>query len=139
AFSPRILALDKDPSFANTFNDALAPYLPGYRLMITDDQTPGVLRYIYKTGGNATLRLEYRYKADPEVGKTTPKVYYQSISGEAPVITDIYNYLFGSGLTPDKLPLAVAAGLELSYEGNRFKFVLQPDEYAPGYWSMTFL
>jgi hypothetical protein len=139
AFGPRMIALDTTVSYAGSFSAAIASRVPGYAHILTDKETPGKLRHIFKSGNGETLRLEYRYAKKDIEGAEVPIVTYQRILGSAEAITAVYNFLFDSDLTPDKLPMAISSGIEISYRGHQGQFILEPDDFAPGYWAITFL
>ena len=98
---------------------------------------PQTIRCIYKNANNESLRIDFKYAMDEEYKK--PLVTYQSISGESGVITQIYNFLFNSSMTPSDMSRYVTSLSDIAYRGKSFKFTFEQDEYAPGYWKMIFM
>lgn len=137
-YGPKILAVDTVLSFANIFTSELVKLAPGYKLAFTDRGTPGVLKHIFKTDENETLRFEYKYSIERHEGKAASYITSQRITGDGSIIAAIYNFLFGAEITADKLGMASAAGSEVVYKNDVRKMLLEPDDYAPGYWSLAF-
>jgi hypothetical protein len=139
---PRILALDTTLSVANKFNDEIGKIATGYTFVFTDKSLPKTVRQVYKTDNNETLRLEYKYGINEGDGEDTPAkpvVTYQKISAEAGLIVKIYNYLFGTSFEPNQISALVVLGVEIMYHNEIHQFVLESDDYSPGYWMMSFV
>lgn len=139
---PQILALDTSLSVANRFNEEISKLAAGYTFVFTDKSFPKTVRQVYKTENNETLRLEYKYginEGDSEEGNGKPVVTYQRISGEAGLIIKIYNYLFGTSFEANQITVLSTPGMEISYHGDVHQFVLEAEEYTPGYWAMSFV
>jgi hypothetical protein len=139
---PKILALDTSLSVANRFNEEIGKVAEGYSFVFTDKSFPKTIRQVYKTENNETLRLEYKYginEGDSEDNNGKPVVTYQRITGEAGLVIKIYNYLFGTNYEATQITVLSTPGMEISYHGEVHQFVLEADEYTPGYWAMSFV
>jgi hypothetical protein len=142
---PRMLALDKNIPAAQKFNEEIARLAFGYVLAFVDEEQKPTIRYVYKTEKNQTLRLDFRYAVEASRSDTSsrpvrkPVIVTQKISAEIQVIADIYNYLFNSNITPDRIMTVATTGRIIAYHGRRYQFILQSDDYEPGYWVMTFI
>ena len=140
--SPKILALDTTISVANRFNEEISKMIPGYKHAFTDRSGHKTIKQIFKTENNETLKLQYNYTTDGGDSDDTngkPLVNFQQITADVAVITMIYNYLFGKELTAGQLSGVGTTGTEIIYHGAIHQLVLEPDDYAPGYWSLTFV
>jgi hypothetical protein len=138
SYGPRVLAVDSSLSFAEWYSSTAATLAPGYTLTLADKSTPNVIRHVFKNEANETLRFEYKYKLERRGTKVIPWVSSQKITGDGPVIAAIYNSLFDTNLSPDRLGTIGAEGMEVVYKNEIRRMVLEPDDYAPGYWTLAF-
>lgn len=139
---PRLLALDTTLSVANRFNDEVGKAAIGYKLLFTDNSRGKIIKQIYKTDNNETLRLEYKYSTDGgdmEESTGKPIVVYQRISADAETMALIYNYLFDTKITGVQMATLASTNNEIMYKGRVHRMIIEADEYGPGYWMMTFL
>lgn len=139
--TPRMLALDTTISVANRFGEDISNVATGYQFAFVDKSMPKTVKYIYKTENNETLKIEYKYSTEigEEGDSGKPLVVYQRISGEAGLMAKIYNFLFGTNITAEQLAGYSTVGVDIGYAGKTHQFIFQPDDYAPGYWMMTFV
>ncbi|RYE23259.1 MAG: hypothetical protein EOP51_11115 [Sphingobacteriales bacterium] len=140
--SPRILALDTTLSIANRFGEEISNVATGYQYAFADNSQPRTVKKVYKTDNNETLKIEYKYttEANEETGNAgKPVVIFQRISGEAGLMAKIYTFLFKTPVTADQLAAYSTQGIDIVYMGQTHQFIFQPDDYAPGYWEMTFV
>src|SRR5687768_1086007 len=103
---PKLLALDTTLSVANKFNEEISRIATGYTLAFTDKSRPKTVMQVYKTGENETLKMEYKFSTDAgddEEANDKPVVIFQKITGDAGMITKIYNYLFSSNIEPGQI------------------------------------
>ncbi|RYD58193.1 MAG: hypothetical protein EOP56_04535 [Sphingobacteriales bacterium] len=135
---PRLLAIDTFLAFSERFSTEASAITPAYKLAFSDKGTPGVLKHIYKTDDNETLRFEYKYVLERRGAKVVPWVSSQRITGDGAVIAGIYNLLFGSSLTANDLGAIAVSSVEVLYKDGIRKMLLEPDDYAPGYWTLAF-
>ena len=139
---PRILALDTTLSAANRFNDEIGKVATGYSYVFTDKSVPKTIRQVYKADNNETLRLEYKYglnEGNGEESNANPVVTYQRINAESGLVIKIYNYLFGTQFDASQISALATPGTEIMYHDEVHQFVLEADDYAPGYWTMSFV
>lgn len=136
-FEPRILAIDQPLSAAKRFNDSIARQALGYDLILVDHETPGVVKQIFKTQDNETLRLEFQYRR--RSSEEMPRVFLQKINGNPWVIATIYNYLFRTNIDPGSLTAVATPGKDVFFQDQVYEFILESDDYAPGYWNMIFI
>jgi len=139
---PRILALDTTLSVANRFNEEVGKVATGYSFAFTDKSVPKTIRQIYKTDNNETLRLEYKYginEGDGDDATGKPVVTFQKINAEAGLIVKIYNYLFGTDFDASQVTALATPGTEIMYRNEIHQLILEADDYAPGYWNMSFV
>ena len=138
--APRILAIDTSLSMANRFNDEIGKLAEGYSLAFTDKTKPRSVMQVYKTENNETLRLEYKYIAeDDNATGGKPLVNFQRMTGDVALIVKIYNYLFNTSIAPDQVYAISTVGSDITYGGRTHQMILEPDDYSPGYWTMTFV
>lgn len=143
ALTVRALALDTNIAIAKRFSEAIGNSAPGYSLAFIDNETRFKVRYVYKNPKNESLRIDYYFRMEEyedtmQKGKH-PIVTMQRISGELGVITKIYNFLFASTLTPERVMASSTQGSPVKYSnGKTCDFSFLPDDYEPGYWVMTF-
>jgi hypothetical protein len=140
--TPKILALDTTLSVANRFNDEISKVAAGYQFAFADNGTAKTVKKIYKTDNNETLKLEYKYTtemADSSDNSGKPVVIFQRISGEAELMAKIYGFLFNVEITGAQLMAYSTTGVDIGYMGKIHQFIFQPDDYAPGYWEMSFV
>lgn len=139
---PRILALDNSIAAGQKFNEEIAKAAVDYKLTFVDEESRPMIRYIYKTDNGETMRIDFKYsiEGDPErkIAKR-PVIIFQRISAELVIITYIYNFIFNTNFSPDRVMAEATFGSELQYRGKKYQFILQPDDYNPGYWVMTFV
>lgn len=140
--SPKILALDTTISMANRFNDEIAKVAAGYAHAFTDRSRPKTIMQVYKTGENETLKIEYKFTTDGGDSDETdakPIINFHRITGDVSVIAKIYNYLFGTSIDPAQISAVSTIGTEIMYHGQMHQLILEPDDYSPGYWALTFI
>ncbi len=139
---PRILALDNSIIAAKKFNEELASAAVDYKLSFVDEESRPLIRYIYKTDNGETMRMDFKYTIEGDTERNIakrPVVIFQRISAELIIITYMYNYLFNTNYSPDRIMAEATVGADLVYRGKKYLFVLQPDDYNPGYWVMTMM
>ncbi|OSZ79556.1 hypothetical protein CAP35_15290 [Chitinophagaceae bacterium IBVUCB1] len=137
----RVLALDTSVIIAKRFSEKIVEFAPGYKLAFVDNEKRHFVRYVYKNEKNETLRVDYGFymtDGDEEGRGKRAVVNYQSISGELSVVTNIYNFLFSSSLTPERIMTSSTMGSPVSFAGKNFEYTLLPDDYEAGYWVLTF-
>jgi hypothetical protein len=138
---PRFLAMDTTVNIGKQFCEQVGSVALGYNLAFVDNETRFAVRYVYKNDRNESLRIDYKFSlesSDPEQRKPKkPIVNFQRISGELNVMTTVYNYLFGSSLTPQKLITMSSQGSPISYRGKSYQYTFLPDDYEAGYWVLT--
>jgi hypothetical protein len=111
-------------------------------LAFTDKSGVKSVMQVYKTGNNETLKIEYKYTTDggdSDDMNGKPVINFQRIIGDVSVITKIYNYLFNTNADPSQIYAISTVGMEIVYHGQQHQLILEPDDYAPGYWTMTFV
>jgi len=141
ALAVRVLALDTSVAIAKRFCEKMVEFAPGYNLAFIDNEKRHFVRYVYKNEKNESLRVDYGFHLEEnEDGKTSKRavVNYQSISGELSIITNIYNFLFSSSLTPERILASPTMGSPVTFSGKYFEYSLLPDDYEAGYWVLTF-
>ncbi len=136
-FEPKILALDQPISAAQRFNDSIAKIAQGYDLILTDRETPGMIKQIYKTQENETLRLEFQYRRSDSGGN--PVIVMQRINGNPLIISRIYNYLFDANIDPGSVTALATPGKDMYFQNAVYQFILESDDYSPGYWSIVLI
>jgi hypothetical protein len=140
---PRILAMDTTINIARSFCEQIGNVVPGYRLAFVDNETRFAVRYVYKNDKNESLRIDYRFNLESTdtTGKRpkVPIVNFQRISGELGAITLVYNYIFGSALSPQRIMMMSTQGSPITYKGRNYQYTLLSDDYEAGYWVLTFL
>ncbi len=139
--TPSVLALDTTLSVANHFSDEISNVAPGYKFAFVDKGQSKTVKKIYKTDNNETLKIEYKYSLETEdtTGGKKPMVIFQRIIAEAAMMAKIYNFLFKTDITAAQLPAYSSTGMDIYYMGKVHQFIFQPDDYAPGYWMMSFV
>lgn len=135
------LALDKSPREAEIFAQDIARGAVDYTLAFIDTENSPTVRYVYKTTTNETLRIDYKYDLESSAENKRPRrvVVFQRISGNLMVITAIYNFLFNSNVSPESIMSVATVGSQVGHRNKIYYFSLQPDDYNPGYWVMTFV
>jgi hypothetical protein len=142
---PKMLALNKSIPTAQKFNEEISRIAFGYVLAFVDEEAKPTIRYVYKTEKNQTLRMDFRYALEANSADSSkrairkPVIVLQKISGELSLITEIYNYLFNTNISPDRIMSVSTTGSTIAYQGHRYRFILEGDDYNPGYWVMTFV
>lgn len=139
---PRILAMDTTINIARSFCEQVGSVVQGYRLAFVDNETRFAVRYVYKNDKNESLRIDYRFNLesiDSTEKRKIPIVNFQRISGELNAMTTVYNYIFGSVLSPQRLMMTSTQGSPILYKGRSYQYTFLPDDYEPGYWVLTFL
>ena len=131
---PAILAMGSPTVVGDEFNNQVSQVAYGYRMAFVDKSIPQTIRYVYKSDENESLRVDYKY----EKKGRTPVVVMQKISGESVVISRIYNFLFNTSMTPNDMARYITTDADVSYRGRNYRFSFVEDDFAPGYWTMTF-
>ncbi len=137
----RILALDKSVQAAERFNREVAARAVDFNLAFVDTENSPTIRYVYKTTNNESLRIDYKYALESG-GEGRPAkrvVVFQRISGPIAVISEIYNFLFNSNISPKTITTVATVGARVGHDKSVYMFTFQPDDYDPGYWVMTFV
>jgi hypothetical protein len=137
----RILALDKGTQAAEAFNREVSSRALDYNLIFVDTENSPLIRYVYKTSKNESLRIDYKYVLESQgAGKPARRtVTFQRISGSIQVLTEIYNFLFNASISPKTVNSAATVASRVGHAGKVYTFTFQPDDYEPGYWVMTFV
>lgn len=138
---PQILALGSSVQAAQKFNEEVASRAVGYTLAFIDQEKKPMVRYVYKSDKDGTLRLDYKYENVPadSVAPARKVVIFQRINGELPLITGIYNFLFSTNHTPQSIMNQTCMGIPIVFRNRTYTFSFQPDDYEAGYWVMTFV
>jgi hypothetical protein len=138
----RVLAIDTSVVIAKRFCEKMVELAPGYKLAFIDNEKRHYVRYVYKNEKNETLRIDYAFdviEQDAEQkGAKRAIVNYQTISGELQIVTNIYNFLFSSNLSADRIMTSSTTGSPMTFNGRNYEYTLMPDDYEPGYWVLTF-
>ena len=62
----------------------------------------------------------------------------QNIYAELGSMTKIYNYIFNTNHTPDKVMAVSRYEKAISYHGQAYNSILLADDYKPGFWILRF-
>lgn len=142
-----MLAIDSTEDVAIRFCKQIVSVVPAYHIAFADKEDILLSKYVYDNGNFETLKLEFQFKienvqlTDTLGNVSTVKnrvVRLQKISADLPTITKIYNYLFNTAHTPDKIMVISNKDKAVSYNGSAFNSTLVADDYKPGYWIITF-
>lgn len=139
----RFLALDTTMDLAEPFNSEVVKAADsGYRFTFMDKGYNKVV-YIYENEKGESVRIEYQYRVSgADFEKRLPGVatiMLTKISADASATANIYNAMFGAAIVPQELLSSSTSGSMISYLGKEHQFILQADDYKPGYWVMTFV
>lgn len=139
----KVLAIDSTEHAAIRFcNEVIEKAVPGYRKAFVDREDIMRSKYVYDDGGFESLKFAFQFtieegmKPDSTIGKMRI-VKLQRISGELSVMANIYNYLFNTNHTPEKIMAISRYEKEVSYNGTTYTCTVMSDEYKPGYWVLT--
>ena len=149
-FLPQVsmLPIDSTEDVVLRFCKDIITAVPEYRPAFTDKEDVMFSKYIYDNGNFETLKMSFQFKivnvvvVTDTLGNTEEVkkrvVRLMKINGELNTVTEIYNYLFNTGYTPDKIMAISNKDKLVSYNGSTFSSSVVADDFKPGYWIITF-
>lgn len=144
-FLPQVilLAMDSTEDAAKRFCEQVVTVVPEYRLALADREDIMMSKYVYDNGNFELLKFEFQFivtdvvTEDSSVAKKRI-VRVQRISCDLPTMTKIYNYIYNTAHTPDKIMALSRYDKPVSYNGKSYNSNLYSDEFKPGYWVLSF-
>ena len=138
-----ILAMDSTEHAVVRFcNKVVNAAMPGYRKAFVDREDIMRSVYVYDDGGFESVKFTFSFtlkeamRADSTMGKKRV-VKMQRITAELSVMANIYNYLFNTSHTAEKIMAISRNDKEVGYNGSAYTCTLYSDDYKPGYWVLT--
>ena len=138
----KILAIDSTEHTAIRFCSEVMQALPEYSQAFVDREDILMSKYIYDNGGYETLKFAFQFKIDEvlredsTVGKIRI-VKLQRITGELSAMAKVYNYLFGTDHSAEKIMAISRYDKDIAYNGTAYTCTIIADDYKPGYWVLT--
>lgn len=144
-FLPQVtlLAMDSTEGAAKRFCDQVVTAVPEYRLALADREDVMMSKYVYDNGDFELLKFEFQFivrEVEDEEGVPAKMriVRVQRISCDLATMTKIYNYIYNTAHTPDKIMALSRYDKPVSYNGKAYNSNLYSDEFKPGYWVLSF-
>lgn len=139
----RLLAMDSSVAATDRFCKAVLTSIPEYRHAFTDKEDIYFWNYVFDNDVNEKLKMEFQFAAEEymQPDSTMAKrrvVILQRITAELSAMTKVYNYIFNTTFTPDKIIAISRNEKAIGYHGTAYNSTLVADDYRPGYWVLTF-
>ena len=116
---------------------------PEYKFVLVDREDVMFSHYMYDNGKYESVKFEFQFgveeitRSDSSVNKQR-RVKVQNIYAELSAMTKIYNHIFGTAHTPDKIMAVSRYEKPVGYHGTVYNSILVADDYKPGYWILRF-
>lgn len=144
-FLPELSAmvLDSTEVSVQKFCKEITAHAPGYKPAFVDREDVMMSTYFYDSPDYESLKLEFQFGIDEllqpdSTYKKKRTVKLLRITCELNVMTSIYNYLFNTSHTPDKIMTISRYDKAVTFGGAPINSTLIADDYKAGYWILSF-
>lgn len=139
----RTLVMDSTEKAAETFCKEVMATVPGYKFAFVDRENVMMSKYFYDNGNFETIRFEFQFSINEQTlpdstVKKSRVVRFMSISAELSAMTGIYNYIFNTTYTPDKIMAISVYDKAIGYKGTPYNSSIVADDMKAGYWILSF-
>lgn len=139
----RTLVMDSSEKAAMAFCKEVITAAPGYKFAFADREDIMMSKYFYDNGNYETIKFEFQFVIEEQqmpdsTVKKNRVVRFMTISAELSAITNIYNYIFNSNYTPDKIMAISRYDKPVSYKGASYNSSIVADDMKVGYWILSF-
>lgn len=138
----KLLAIDSTEDVAAKFCEEVMSAVPGYAKAFVDREDILRSKYVYDDGAYESVKFAFQFtiedaiKADSTIGKKRV-VKLQRITAELSAMSQIYNYLFGTTHTPEKIMAISRYDKDIGYNGTVYTCTISADDFKAGYWVLT--
>lgn len=138
----KLLAIDSTEHAAVRFCKEVMQAVPGYSQAFIDREDIFMSKYVYENGSYETLKFAFQFTINEVVMPDSTKgkkrvVKLQRITAELSAMANIYNYLFNTNHSPDKIMAISRYDKDIAYNGTAYICSIIADDYKPGYWVLT--
>lgn len=144
-FLPEVSALvmDSTEQAVQKFCKDIMSKTVGYQPAFVDRENVMLSKYYYDNNNFESIKLEFQFRVEEvEMPDSTIRksriVKLMRITAELTAMTSIYNYIFNSTYTPEKIMAISRYDKPVSYNGKTFNSTIVSDEYKAGYWILSF-
>lgn len=138
-----VMVIDSTEHAVQRFCKELMAQTQGYKNAFVDRENVYMSKYYYDNANYESIKMEFQFKsAEMTMPDSTIKkqrvVRMVAITAELNVMTSVYNYIFNTTHTPDKLMAISRYEKAVLYNGVTISSALVADDYKPGYWILRF-
>lgn len=138
-----ILAMDSTENVAQEFCKKVISNVPEFKLALVDRENIMYSYYMYDNSKFESIKFEFQFSIDEVLQPDSSslkvrRVIVQNIYAELGSMTKIYNYIFNTNHTPDKVMAVSRYEKAISYHGQAYNSILLADDYKPGFWILRF-
>lgn len=143
----KLLVIDSTEAAVQRYCKEIISITTGYKSAFIDREDVMMSRYFYDNSNYESIKMEFQFgiselEVVDSTGLSTMKkariVRLIRITSELNEMANIYNYLFNTTHTPEKILAISRYDKAVSYNGHPFNSTLVADDYKPGYWILSF-
>lgn len=149
-FLPEVstMVIDSAESAVQRYCKDIIAHTSGYKIAFIDREDVMMSKYFYDNQSYETVKMEFQFGVtENEIQDSTGTVISTKksrtvrlirITAELNTITDIYNYIFTTSFTPEKIMAISRYDKPVSYKGQSFNSTVVSDDFKAGYWTLSF-
>jgi|GEM_PF-6867801 len=139
----RVLVMDSTEKAVQSFCKEIMALVQGYKPAFVDREDILVSKYYYDNNDFESVKLEFQFGIDEvqmpdSTFKKSRRVKLMRITAELTAMTSIYNYIYNTNYTPDKIMAISRYDKAISYNGQPYNSTIVSDDYKAGYWILSF-
>lgn len=144
-FLPEVttLVIDSNERAVQKFCTEIMSVVTGYKPAFVDRENVMMSKYYFDNSDFESIKFEFQFGIDEvEMPDSTVSkkrlVRLVRITAEITAMTNIYNYIFSSSYTPEKIMAISRFDKAVSYKGKSYNSTVVSDDFKAGYWILSF-
>lgn len=144
-FLPEVttLVIDSNEKAVQKFCKEIMSLVTGYKPAFVDRENVMMSKYYYDNSNFESIKFEFQFGIDEvELPDSTIRksrvVRLVRITAEITAMTNIYNYIFSTSYTPEKIMAISRFDKAISYKGKSYNSTVVSDDFKAGYWILSF-
>lgn len=139
----RLMVIDSTEHAVQKFCKEVVGQVPSYKSAFVDREEVMSSTYFYDNNNYESLKLNFQFGVSQVMLKDSTYrkmrlVKMVRITAELSVMTDIYNYIFMTGHTPEKVMTISRYDKAVTFNGTPINSTLVADDFKAGYWILSF-
>ncbi len=139
----RILVMDSTEQAVQKFCKEIVSVVQGYKPAFVDRENIMMSKYYYDNNNFESIKMEFQFGLEEvEMADSTIKkmriVKLMRITAEMTAMTSIYNHIYNTAFTPEKIMAISRYDKPISYNGQPYNSTIVSDDYKAGYWILSF-